>query len=465
MKVFNTLSGKKENFTPVKKGKVGMYLCGPTVYDNGHIGHARSAIAFDIVRKYLRYKGFDVKFVSNYTDIDDKMIQRATELGISVKELADKIIPLYARDYAALGIEKPDASPKATEFIPQIVKIVEELIKKGFAYSTKDGIYFSVKSFHGYGKLSHQKLDELVAGARVDVNEQKQSPEDFAVWKKEKSGEPAWDGPAGMRGRPGWHIECSAMTMTLLGETFDIHAGGQDLIFPHHEDEIAQSEAATGKQFVKYWLHNGFIRVNSEKMSKSLGNFFTIEDVLKKYNPAVVRYFLLSTHYRMPIDFSSDLLDQAKESLKRLRDCARAVKILIDKETEVKDGADIKKSIKAAKGGFEKAMDDDFEISRALACIFELVNQINGLIAKNALNSKSAQAVADFFAEMDKILGVMEEQKAGVDSAEIEQFIKERNQARAAKNWALADEIRVKLLSRGIELEDTKGGTIWKLKL
>lgn len=440
-----------------------MYLCGPTVYDKGHLGHARSAISFDVIRKYLRYRGYTVKFVSNYTDIDDKMINRAAEMKISVKQLAESMIPIYQRDYAALKIEKPDVSPKATEFIPQIVSMVDNLLSKEIAYKTDDGIYFSVKFFRQYGKLSHQKLEELVAGARVDVNENKKAPEDFALWKKEKPGEPAWDGPSGMRGRPGWHIECSAMSMTLLGETIDIHAGGQDLIFPHHEDEIAQSETATGKPFAKYWIHNGFIRVNKEKMSKSLGNFSTIEDILKQFDPMVVRYFLLSTHYRMPIDFTNDMISQAKHSLERLRDCFRAVKRIAEQQETADKMPDkgVSGAIEKAKKAFIAAMDDDFEVSRALAAIFEFVNEINVYLANSKLAAAEAQKILDFLRGIDAILCVIEEEKS-ILPEDIEKLIEQRNDARKNRNFKAADEIRQALEKRGIILEDTKNGTIWK---
>lgn len=462
MKIFNTLTKKKEIFKSLEAGKIGMYLCGPTVYDKGHLGHARSAVAFDVIRKYFRYRGFSVKFVSNFTDIDDKMIKRAAERGITVPALADSIIPLYERDYGRLGIEKPDVSPKATEFMPKMKELIEVLLAKKIAYRTSDGIYFSVRKFKGYGKLSHQNLDELLAGARVDINEEKQAPEDFALWKKEKPGEPSWDGPLGMRGRPGWHIECSAMSASLLGETFDIHAGGQDLIFPHHEDEIAQSEAVSGKQFARYWMHNGFIRVNDEKMSKSLGNFFTIEDVLKQYDPAVVRYFLLSTHYRMPIDFSDPLLESAKASLMRLRDFVRAV----SRKHEIQRDVEKKKSsiAKSAKAAFEKAMDNDFEISDALGALFEFVKEMNVRMAGRALTAAEVLEITNFLRGIDSFLGVLFEEESGLDR-DIEKMIEFRNEARAKRDFTRADEIRKQLKAKGIELEDTSEGTVWKRSL
>ncbi|OGJ52574.1 cysteine--tRNA ligase, partial [Candidatus Peregrinibacteria bacterium RIFOXYC2_FULL_41_22] len=319
LKVKNTLSGKKEEFKPIKDNHVGMYVCGPTVYDFGHLGHGRSAVVFDIIRKYLKYKGYDVTYVSNYTDIDDKMINRANKEGITVKQLAEKIIPEYQEDYGQLKIDKPDTQPKATQYIPQMIELIKKLIEKGYAYELEDGVYYEVEKFAHYGKLSGQNQDELKAGARIEKDDKKRHPHDFVLWKKAKPDEPSWPSPWG-EGRPGWHIECSAMSMDLLGETFDIHGGGMDLIFPHHEDEIAQSEAATGKSYVKYWLHNGFITINNEKMSKSLGNFFTLKEIFAKYNPNTVRYMIIGTHYRSPINFSHELLDQSENALSRIKD-------------------------------------------------------------------------------------------------------------------------------------------------
>lgn len=468
MKIYNTLSQKKEKFVPVKKGFVGMYVCGPTVYDVGHLGHARAAVSFDFIRRYFQYKGFKVTFVSNITDVDDKMIKRACELGITEKELAAKIIPEYENDYSALNVLKPDFQPRATQYIPKMVGLINVLLEKGIAYKTKDGIYFEVSRFKEYGKLSHQNLEQLQAGARITVDENKKNPEDFALWKKEKPGEPAWDGPLGIRGRPGWHIECSAMSMDILGKTFDIHGGGIDLQFPHHEDEIAQSEMATGKPFAKYWLHNGHIKVNKEKMSKSLGNFFTIKEILAKYHPFVVRYFLLSTHYRMPIDFSHDLLEQAKASLSRLKDCWRSVKKGSGNFSQKNDQGtvkiDIKKLIKKAKENFEEAMDDDFEISRALAVIFEFVNVVNVNLKNGNIGQNEAKSIIEFFRKTDTVLGVIEEKKE-ILSADIENLIQQREQARKNKDFKRADEIRKLLREKGIEVEDTKDGTLWKRSL
>ena len=448
MKLFNTLSGKKEefHFMPGKKNEIGMYVCGPTVYDVGHLGHARSAVAFDVIRRYFQFwKGWKVTFVSNYTDVDDKMIKRAEEEGITEKELAVKIIPEYQKDYGALKVLPPDHQPRATEYIPHMVELIEKLLNKGVAYVADDGVYFEVNKFKEYGKLSHQKLDELQAGARIAVDEKKKNPEDFALWKKEKPGEPAWNGPRGMKGRPGWHIECSAMSAKLLGETFDIHGGGIDLQFPHHEDEIAQSEMANGKPFARYWLHNGHIQIHKEKMSKSLGNFFTIKDIFKKYNPLVVRYFLISTHYRMPIEFSDGLLEQAKASLSRFHDFIRRIH-----------------NAPVSKDGFDYSYDSDFERSPALASIFHMISFVNAeLDNKNGLMTPSTRdALLKMVSKFDSVLEI----SADVQKfdKEIEDLIVRRNEARASRNYALADQIRVALQSKGIELDDTKNGTVWK---
>ncbi|MBI2639235.1 cysteine--tRNA ligase [Candidatus Peregrinibacteria bacterium] len=458
MKIYNTLSQKKETFVSLKKGAVGMYVCGPTVYDVGHLGHARAAVSFDVIRRYLQYKGFKVTFVSNVTDVDDKMIKRAAQENITEAELAAKIIPEYIKDYGALRVLSPDHQPRATEYIPRMTALTELLLKKGAAYATEDGIYFEVSKFKEYGKLSHKHLDELQAGARITVDEKKKNPEDFALWKKEKPGEPAWKGPLGMQGRPGWHIECSAMSMDLLGETFDIHGGGIDLQFPHHENEIAQSEMATGKPFAKYWLHNGHIQVNREKMSKSLGNFFTIKDILAKYHPAVVRYFLLSTHYRMPIDFSDSLLEQAKKSLQRLHDFMRR----LEQKADGKGGFVVPVLHKAEKT-FVSAMDDDFEIAKALAAIFELVNEINRLLDEKKVSQREVDDVRNQIGRFNSVLDVF-----SIDdelTSEVEKLIEERNEARQKKDFKRSDEIRKQLEKLGVILEDTEGGTLWKKAL
>lgn len=460
MKIFNTLSRKLEPFNPIKPNHVSMYVCGPTVYDVGHLGHARSAISFDIIRRYFLYKGFTVKFVSNITDVDDKMIKRAREEGITEKALAEKIIPEYEKDYAALGVLPPTEQPRATEYISKMVALIEKLIQKGVAYKTEDGIYFEVCKYKKYGKLSGQNLDELRAGARVDVDEKKKNPEDFALWKAAKPGEPKWEGPMGISGRPGWHIECSAMSMDILGETFDIHGGGIDLLFPHHEDELAQSEMATGKPFARYWLHNGHIKVNKEKMSKSLGNFFTIKEILAKYNPAVVRYFLLSTHYRLPIDFSDELLVQAKNGLERLHDFIRRLKNYIAPSGAA---AQTNKLIHNAKREFEVAMDNDFSISQALGTIFDFVKKINTLVDFSNLFEDDKEDVLELIDDFDMVFAIFHAE--GTIDEEIEKLIAQRNSARAKKDFKRSDEIRAQLEKKGIILEDTPTGTLWKKSL
>ncbi|KKU79716.1 MAG: Cysteine-tRNA ligase [Candidatus Peregrinibacteria bacterium GW2011_GWA2_47_7] len=465
MKIYDTLTQKKKTFPSADRKNeknIGMYVCGPTVYDVGHLGHARAAVSFDIIRRYLGYKGFAVTFVSNVTDVEDKMIKRAKEEGITEAELAERIIPEYEKDYGALRVLPPDHRPRATEYILEMVALIERLMEKDVAYATEDGVYFEVQKFKDYGKLSHQKLSELKAGARVTVDERKKNPEDFALWKKAKKGEPTWDGPRGMHGRPGWHIECSAMSMDLLGETFDIHGGGIDLVFPHHEDEIAQSEMATGKPFARFWLHNGHVKVNKEKMSKSLGNFFTIKDILKKYHPLVVRYFLLSTHYRMPIDFSDALLEQAKNSLDRLHNFMRRLSA-----STASDGPlVIKDRLAQAESLFNVAMDDDFEISKALAAIFDLINEMNALMDESKLSKKDFSEIQNVLQQFDTVLAVLNSHDSEVsvesDAAEIERLIQERAAARDARNFARADEIRDELQKRGILLEDTSAGTLWK---
>ncbi|PIQ77015.1 cysteine--tRNA ligase [Candidatus Peregrinibacteria bacterium CG11_big_fil_rev_8_21_14_0_20_46_8] len=460
IKIYNTLTRKKEEFQPLKKGKVGMYVCGPTVYDRGHLGHAYAAVSMDLIRRYLMYKGFKVTYVSNITDVEDKMIKRAARENITEAELAEKIIPLYTADYAALNVLPSDHQPRATQYIKQMVVLIEKLLKKHVAYEAQDGIYFEVGKFAEYGKLSRQKLDELRAGARVEVDESKKNPEDFALWKKAKPGEPDWEGPNGMRGRPGWHIECSAMSMDLLGKTFDMHGGGADLIFPHHEDEIAQSEMATGKPFVHYWVHNGHIRVDGEKMSKSLGNFFTIEEIFAKYNPLVVRYFLISNHYRNPVDFNDGLLESAKQSLGRLHDFVRRLKTYAAPADA--NLGHIQMFVEKARKAFEEAMDDDFESSRALAAVFEFVREMNILLDKKSLTSEERNAALQFIRKIDTVLAVLpKENDDGLDE-EIEELIVERKQARANKDFARSDAIRDELKKRGIELEDGPEGTMWK---
>lgn len=458
MKVKNTLSGKKEEFRPIKGKKVSIYVCGPTVYDFGHLGHGRSAIAFDIIRKYLIYKGYDVTYVSNYTDIDDKMIKRANEEGITIKELADKIIPEYQKDYAALKITKPDKQPKATEYIEQIISLIKKLIEKGYAYELPDGVYFEVEKFAEYGKLSHQNINELRAGARIEKDDKKKNPHDFVLWKKSKPGEPKWPSPWG-EGRPGWHIECSAMSSAILGETFEIHGGGMDLIFPHHEDEIAQSECANEKTYVKYWLHNGFVNINDEKMSKSLGNFFTLKDIFKEYSPLAVRFLMLGTHYRSPINFSHKILAQAENGLSRLKDFLISFKNYKSSITE--SDKSLEKTLETATKDFEKKMDDDFDTAGGLAALYDLVKEINILIKDKKIAEKDKEKIMATLEKIDSVLSVLPEIEDDI-APEIEKLIKEREEARKNRDFKKADEIREKLTAKGIALEDAPSGTIWK---
>lgn len=462
MKIYSSLSAKLEDFVPFKKGQVDMYLCGPTVYDKGHLGHGRSMVAFDLIRRYFLYKGFQVNFVTNFTDIDDKMIDRAKLENLSVSELAEKIIPMYERDFDSLRVLRPSVRPLATAFVETMLSMVKDLIEKDIAYEIEnDGIYFDVSKFNEYGKLSKQKLDELQHGARIAVKDLKRNPTDFVLWKFKKEGEPSWVDADDVvkEGRPGWHIECSAMTFELLGETFDIHAGGQDLVFPHHECEIAQSECFTGKQMAKYWMHNGFVNIDGEKMSKSLNNFKTLEDTFKVYSPLVVRYLLISTHYRSPIDFNVDSLEQAKASLSRLQDFYWRL-VTEKKAQDLGDGyidGIIEESIKT----FEKCMDNDFEISGALASIFGLVKSANVYIDKNGLSQKNRDTLIEYLERVDSVLAVLNFESAEF-SDEIMSLISDRNKARTEKNYALSDEIRDKLAELGVQSIDTDRGSFYR---
>ncbi len=479
IRVFNTLTGRKEDFQPLEPGKVKMYVCGVTVYDHCHIGHARANIVFDIVYRYLRYAGFDVNYVRNYTDVDDKIINRANERGIPSQELAEEFIRAFDEDMAALGLDLPTHQPKATAHIGDIIALVEKLIARGVAYAAGGDVYFAVEKFPAYLKLSKRNLDEMQAGARIAPGEKKRNPMDFALWKAAKPGEPAWESPWGP-GRPGWHIECSAMSTVFLGESFDIHGGGKDLIFPHHENEIAQSEAASGKPFVKYWLHNGFVNVNQEKMSKSLGNFFTIRDILKKFDPEVVRFFILTAHYRSPIDFSDQNLREARAGLSRfyeaLQAAAEGVEGCPESEVQSDEGARLERA-------FREAMDDDFNTAQAIGHLFDGVRAVNRLLGEKKFRKKADKvaAVRDLHATILKLGGVLglfgSEPSAwlkkrnlaglaelGLGEEEVRQRIAERLQARQDKDFARADQIRDELAARGVELLDTPQGTTWKVK-
>ena len=454
MKIFNTQSGKKEDFIPLKDGFAGIYVCGPTVYDLPHLGHGRSAVSFDVIRRYFSYKGFEVKFVSNYTDIDDKMINRANQEGISVVELTNRIIPEYELDYGRLGILPSDVAPKATEHIEEMIFLIKKLEAAGHTYVLDDGVYFNVDSFASYGELSGQDLEELKMGARVEVKESKKNPHDFVLWKFKKEGEPFWASPWG-DGRPGWHIECSAMSHKHLGEKFDIHGGGLDLVFPHHECEVAQSKAVFGPDsFAKYWIHNGFINIDNEKMSKSLGNFFTLRDILNRYPAQAVRLMFMQTHYRNPINFSLDLLDQSKAALARLQDFVRNFKT-----GEFVDGVTL--NVEEYKLRFDQFMDNDFDTSGALGVIFELLNEYNSLKAAAGVRSGDRDAVENFLKEVDKVLGVIFFEEEAL-SKELQKLIEEREKARKNRDFKRSDEIRDMLIEKGIVLEDGPSGTIWK---
>lgn len=457
MKIYNTLSRKKEEFVPITPGEVKIYACGPTVYNYFHIGNARPFITFDTLRRYFEYRGMKVTFVQNFTDIDDKMINKANELGITVKELGEQYIDEYFKDAKGLGILPATVHPKATENIDAILEMVKKLVDEGYAYVKNGDVYFSTKKFQGYGKLSHQPLEELESGARVDVNEDKEDAMDFAVWKSQKPGEPAWESPWGM-GRPGWHIECSAMANRYLGETIDIHGGGKDLVFPHHENEIAQSEACSGKPFARYWMHNGYINVDNQKMSKSLGNFFTVRDVAEKFDYEVIRFFMLSAHYRSPINFSDALLKQAESGLERLYNCLNDLRFRQDAASENGEDQEALGALSKYRDAFCDAMDDDLNTADAIAAIFELVKEINAYTASKEQVSlsylKGAEAI---LTELGGVLGLLGKKDEGVDP-EIEALAKERDEARKAKNWARADEIRDLLTEKGYRIEDTPNG-------
>ena len=469
LKIYNTLTQKKDEFIPVHDGKVGMYVCGPTVYNYIHIGNARPFIVFDVVRRYLKFKGYKVTYVQNLTDIDDKMINKAKEMGTTVKEVAERFIAEYFKDADALGIERADVHPRATEHIKEIIELIKKLEEKGYAYKIDGDVYYDISKFKEYGKLSHQKIEELQAGARIEVNDKKRNPLDFALWKAYKEGEPYWESPWG-KGRPGWHIECSAMSMKYLGETLDIHAGGADLIFPHHENEIAQSEAATGKPFVKYFMHNGYLFIDKEKMSKSLGNILTVREMLQRYPKEIFRYFMLSAaHYRNPINFSDEQLQAAKGALERLynaqtlfgekysKDNFRSV---LNKEDE-----EMLANIEKFKAEFEGAMDDDFNIPLAIASLFNFVKDVNKYIEKDDLAKEPMEKIKQTFDTYLKLLGIQKEEKEEILEKDILELIEKRQKARAEKNWTEADRIRDKLLEMGIVLEDTKDGVRWKKKI
>ena len=471
IKIYNTLTRKLEEFKPVKEGEVSMYVCGPTVYNYIHIGNARPAIFFDTVRRYFEFRGYKVTYVSNFTDVDDKIIKRANEEGISCEEVAAKYIKAYFEDTAKVNLkEEGMIRPKATEHIGGMIKLIKSLIEKGHAYESQGDVYFDVESYKDeYLGLSHQNLEDLRSGARIEISEIKKSPLDFALWKKAKEGEPSWNSPWG-QGRPGWHIECSAMSHKYLGDTFDIHGGGQDLIFPHHENEIAQSKCGCGGDYARYWMHNGYINVNGEKMSKSLGNFFLLRDVLEHYDGRVVRLFVLSSHYRKPIDFSDAELTQAKTSLERIENALmRGKEAAVDVKADGSSCMELKEQLAVAKEKFIAAMDEDFNTSMGLGAIFELVKELNKAV-DTPINAEGAEVVKE---TVEYIINVMEEALGvklkletvvGNMTSELIEFILElRREARNEKNWAMSDKIRDRLAEMGIKIKDGKDKTTWTM--
>ena len=463
MKIYNTLTRQKEEFKPIVPGEVKMYVCGPTVYNYFHIGNGRTFIAFDTIRRYLEYRGYKVTFIQNFTDIDDKMINKANEEGCTVKELGDRYISEYYKDADALNIERASTNPRATEYITEIIDFVKELIDKGYAYEVNGDVYFSTKKFKDYGKLSGQNIEDLQSGARIKVDERKNDPLDFAVWKSQKPGEPAWESPWGM-GRPGWHIECSCMAKKLLGETIDIHAGGADLAFPHHENEVAQSESLTGKKFANYWMHSAFVNVNNQKMSKSLSNFFTAREILEKYDVDVIRFLMLSAHYRQPVNFSMELLDSAKASVERLYNCVSNIENLLEEttaDTMTEAEAEFLKSLNKYKEKYIEKMDDDFNTADAITAMFDLAKDINSNL--NAESSKEVlNGALSLIRELGAPLGIIQKSTKVSLEDEVEELIRQRQEARKNRDFAMADKIRDDLKARGIVLEDTPQGVRWK---
>lgn len=456
MRIFNTLTREKDEFKPITEGEVKIYACGPTVYNYIHIGNARPLCVFDVLRRYFEWRGYKVSFVQNFTDIDDKLIKRANEESSTVPEIAERYIKEFWTDADGLNVKHATVNPRATENIEQIQSIISALVEKGYAYQSGGDVYYRAKKFSGYGKLSHQPLEDLEAGARIDVTEVKEDPMDFCLWKGAKPGEPYWESPWG-KGRPGWHIECSAMACRYLGKTIDIHCGGLDLIFPHHENEIAQSEAANGCEFAHYWMHNGFINVDNHKMSKSLGNFFTVRDVAEKYGYEPIRYMMVSCQYRSPINYSYEVIEQAKNSLERLYTCRDNIDFALKNAV---DGGEAPEFIEKRKQEFIAAMDDDLNTADALAAIFMLVRDINTLIAEGA-GKAALEACADMFDQLTGVLGLVYNRKTEALDSDIEALIEQRTAARKAKDFKTADEIRDKLKAMGIVLEDTPQGVKW----
>jgi cysteinyl-tRNA synthetase len=461
IQIYNTLTRKKEEFVPIEPGKVKMYVCGPTVYNYIHIGNARPAIVFDTVRRYFEFRGYDVQFVSNFTDVDDKLIKAAKELGEDVPKMAERFINAYFEDISALGCKKADVHPRVTENMDIIIEFINALIEKGYAYESCGDVYFRTRKFDGYGKLSHQSIDELRAGARIEVGEKKQDPLDFALWKAAKEGEIFWDSPWG-KGRPGWHIECSAMVKKYLGDTIDIHAGGQDLTFPHHENEIAQSEAYTGKTFARYWMHNGYINIDNEKMSKSLGNFVLVHDIIKKHDPQVLRFFMLSVHYRNPINYSEELLENTKAGLERIKTSYQNLKHRKNASTDLtENNQEWLNKIKSLREQFIREMDDDFNTANGISVLFDLSKEANYYLMEKNTSQEVIDAFMKEFEDLFSVLGITLEKEELLDE-EIEALIEQRIQARKNRDFKLADQIRDQLKDMNIILEDTPQGTRWK---
>ncbi len=471
MQVYNSMTRRKEEFTPIEPGKVRMYCCGPTVYNFIHVGNARPIIMFDVLRRYLEYRGYEVNFVQNFTDVDDKIIKKANEEGVTSQEIAETYIREYFTDAQGLGVLPATVHPKATENMPQIIDLVQTLIDKGFAYPAGNGdVYYRTLKFREYGKLSHQPIEDLQVGARIEANDVKEDPLDFALWKSAKPGEPYWDSPWG-QGRPGWHIECSAMSNRYLGKTIDIHCGGQDLQFPHHENEIAQSEAANGCEFVRYWMHNGFLNIDNKKMSKSLNNFFTVREAAAACGYDTIRFFMLSSHYRSPLNYSADILEQCKSSLARLRNAFHRAEELTTTGAEgpiTPEEQAVADTFPTYRTRFDEAMDDDFNTANAVSVFFELVRAINiATAAKNQPTRAFAQLCLDMLKEFNNVLGLLyevptPEAEGEEDNTWIEQAIAARAEAKKARNWAEADRIRDELKAQGIVLKDSKQGTTWE---
>ena len=460
MRIFNTMTRQKEEFIPNNPDEVKIYACGPTVYNYIHIGNARPLCVFDVLRRYLEYRGYNVKFVQNFTDVDDKIIKRANEEGITFEEVSKKYIEEFWTDANGLNFKKASVHPKATENIDEIINIIKTLEEKGYAYAVDGDVYFRTLKFKEYGKLSHQPIEDLQSGARIAIGEKKENPLDFALWKAAKEGEPYWDSPWG-KGRPGWHIECSAMNKRFLGDTIDIHCGGQDLIFPHHENEIAQSECANGCTFSKYWMHNGYINVDNVKMSKSLGNFKTVREIANVYGYEVIRYFLISSHYRSPINYSLEIIEQCKSALERLYTCRESLDFALKNAKDIPDDEELIKKLNSHREQFITAMDDDLNTADGVAAVFELVKAINTSILDKEVSKNVCQTAATVFDELCDVLGILYNRKNNDVDSDIETLIEERQQARANKDWATADRIRDELKAKGIILKDTPQGVTW----